>query len=239
MVIPLPLAIKYRWVVRLGLMGYAATTIIGWAIQGPYYTTAYIAKGIEVALIACSRSTSPAWTATRSRSSERDRRPPGEVRPPLGDQLVERLTFTGPSTSPSHHGEPTDMKRLILSLGLVVLAAVTVACSGSATQAPASSGPSTRTPRSSRPRTWRSRRRRSTVTANKAFSLTFDNKDGAPAQRRDLHRQQRVARRSRVGEIVSSSKATQQVAGARSPGRTSSGATSNHDMTGRSTPSTA
>jgi hypothetical protein len=51
MVIPLPLAIRYRWVVRLGLMGYAATTIIGWAIQGPYYTTAYIAKGIEVALI--------------------------------------------------------------------------------------------------------------------------------------------------------------------------------------------
>src|SRR5262245_442802 len=51
MVIPLPLAIKYRWVVRLGLMGYAATTIIGWAIQGPYYTTAYIAKAIEVVLI--------------------------------------------------------------------------------------------------------------------------------------------------------------------------------------------
>src|SRR5262245_64298209 len=51
MVIPLSLAIRYRWVVRLGLMGYAATTIIGWAIQGPYYTTAFIAKGIEVALI--------------------------------------------------------------------------------------------------------------------------------------------------------------------------------------------
>jgi hypothetical protein len=51
MVIPLPLAVRYRWVVRLGLMGYAATTIIGWAIQGPYYTTAYIAKAIEVVLI--------------------------------------------------------------------------------------------------------------------------------------------------------------------------------------------
>jgi hypothetical protein len=51
MVIPLSLAVRYRWVVRLGLMGYAATTIIGWAIQGPYYSTAYIAKGIEVALI--------------------------------------------------------------------------------------------------------------------------------------------------------------------------------------------
>ena len=51
MVIPLSLAVRYRWVVRLGLMGYAATTIIGWAIQGPYYSTAYLAKGIEVALI--------------------------------------------------------------------------------------------------------------------------------------------------------------------------------------------
>jgi hypothetical protein len=51
MVIPLPLAIRYRWVVRLGLVGYAATTIVGWAIQGPYYTTAYVAKAIEVALI--------------------------------------------------------------------------------------------------------------------------------------------------------------------------------------------
>ena len=51
MVIPLGIAIRFRWVVRLGLMGYAATTILGWAIQGPYYSTAFIAKGIEVVLI--------------------------------------------------------------------------------------------------------------------------------------------------------------------------------------------
>lgn len=51
MVIPLALAVRFRWVVRLGLIGYALTTIVGWAIQGPYYQTAYIAKGIEVALI--------------------------------------------------------------------------------------------------------------------------------------------------------------------------------------------
>jgi hypothetical protein len=50
-VIPLGLAIRFRWFVRIGLMGYAATAIAAWAIQGPYYTTAYIAKGIEVALI--------------------------------------------------------------------------------------------------------------------------------------------------------------------------------------------
>jgi hypothetical protein len=51
MVIPLALAVRFRWVIRLGLIGYAMTTILGWAIQGPYYQTAYIAKGIEVALI--------------------------------------------------------------------------------------------------------------------------------------------------------------------------------------------
>ena len=50
-VVPLALAVRFRWVVRVGLIGYAATAIVGWAIQGPYYTTAYIAKAIEVALI--------------------------------------------------------------------------------------------------------------------------------------------------------------------------------------------
>lgn len=51
MVIPLALAVRFRWAVRLGLMGYAATTIVMWAIQGPYYSTAYVAKTVEVALI--------------------------------------------------------------------------------------------------------------------------------------------------------------------------------------------
>jgi hypothetical protein len=51
LVIPLAFAVRYRWVVRLGLIGYAAATIIGWAIQGPYFTTAYVAKAIEVTLI--------------------------------------------------------------------------------------------------------------------------------------------------------------------------------------------
>jgi hypothetical protein len=51
MVAPLAIAVRFRWVVRLGLIGYAATTILGWAIMGPYFTTAYVAKAIEVALI--------------------------------------------------------------------------------------------------------------------------------------------------------------------------------------------
>jgi hypothetical protein len=32
-------------------MGYAATAIVAWAIMGPYFSTAYVAKAIEVALI--------------------------------------------------------------------------------------------------------------------------------------------------------------------------------------------
>jgi hypothetical protein len=51
MVIPLALAVRFRWVIRIGLIGYAATAIGAWAIMGPYFSTAYIAKGIEVALI--------------------------------------------------------------------------------------------------------------------------------------------------------------------------------------------
>ncbi len=49
--VPLALAVRFRWVVRLGLMGYAATTIVAWAIQGPYFQLAYIANAIEIALI--------------------------------------------------------------------------------------------------------------------------------------------------------------------------------------------
>ena len=51
MLAPLAIASRHRWFIRLGLMGYAATTIVGWAITGPYYSTAYVAKAIEVALI--------------------------------------------------------------------------------------------------------------------------------------------------------------------------------------------
>ena len=50
-VIPLALAVRFRWVIRVGLIGYAATAIVAWAVMGPYFTTAYIAKAIEVALI--------------------------------------------------------------------------------------------------------------------------------------------------------------------------------------------
>ena len=50
-IVPLAIAVRFRWVVRVGLMGYAATAIVAWAVMGPYFSTAYIAKAIEVALI--------------------------------------------------------------------------------------------------------------------------------------------------------------------------------------------
>lgn len=51
MVIPLGLAIRFRWLVRLGLIGYAVTAIVGWYLTGPRYDIAYLAKAIEAALI--------------------------------------------------------------------------------------------------------------------------------------------------------------------------------------------
>jgi hypothetical protein len=48
---PLAIAVRFRWIVRVGLIGYAATAIVAWAVMGPYFTTAYVAKGIEIALI--------------------------------------------------------------------------------------------------------------------------------------------------------------------------------------------
>ena len=51
MLAPIALASRFRWLVRVGLMGYALATIVGWAITGPYYSTAYVAKAIEVSLI--------------------------------------------------------------------------------------------------------------------------------------------------------------------------------------------
>lgn len=52
MVIPLGIAVRHRWLIRLGLIGYAATAIMGWLLIGPRYDVAYLAKGIEVTLIA-------------------------------------------------------------------------------------------------------------------------------------------------------------------------------------------
>ena len=51
MLVPFGMAIRYRWLVRLGLIGYAATAIVAWYLTGPRYDVAYLAKAIEIALI--------------------------------------------------------------------------------------------------------------------------------------------------------------------------------------------
>lgn len=51
MIVPLAIAVRLRWLVRLGLIGYAATAIIAWFVMGPRYDVAYLAKAIEVGLI--------------------------------------------------------------------------------------------------------------------------------------------------------------------------------------------
>lgn len=48
-------ALFYRRALPLllvALAAYAAVTIIGWLVMGPYFDVAYIAKGIEIVLIA-------------------------------------------------------------------------------------------------------------------------------------------------------------------------------------------
>ena len=51
-VAPAGIVQRFSWFPRIALMGYAAMTIAGYAIMGPYFTLGFIAKGIEVALIA-------------------------------------------------------------------------------------------------------------------------------------------------------------------------------------------
>jgi len=47
-----PIVVRFSWLPRIGLFGFALATILGWMVMGPYYDLAYIAKGIEVALLA-------------------------------------------------------------------------------------------------------------------------------------------------------------------------------------------
>jgi len=51
-VAPFALVERFSWFPRFALAGYAAMTIAGYLVMGPYFTLGYIAKGIEVAIIA-------------------------------------------------------------------------------------------------------------------------------------------------------------------------------------------
>jgi hypothetical protein len=49
---PFEIVRRFSWFPRVALIGYAAMTIAGYLVMGPYFTLGFIAKGIEVALIA-------------------------------------------------------------------------------------------------------------------------------------------------------------------------------------------
>ena len=51
LVAPLAIGGRFRWLVRLGLLGFTAMTIAGWVAVGARYDVAYIDKGIELLLI--------------------------------------------------------------------------------------------------------------------------------------------------------------------------------------------
>ena len=51
-VAPVAVVERFSWFPRFALAGYAAMTIAGYLIMGPYFSLGFIAKGIEVALIA-------------------------------------------------------------------------------------------------------------------------------------------------------------------------------------------
>jgi hypothetical protein len=51
-VAPMPIVQRFSWFPRVALAGYTAMTIAGYLVMGPYFTLGFIAKGIEVALIA-------------------------------------------------------------------------------------------------------------------------------------------------------------------------------------------
>jgi hypothetical protein len=50
-VAPIAIVERFSWFPRVALMGYAAMTIAGYLVMGPYFTLGWIAKGIEVSLI--------------------------------------------------------------------------------------------------------------------------------------------------------------------------------------------
>ena len=52
MIAPLPIASRYRWLIRAALIVFALATIGGWLMFGARYWLGYLAKAIEIGLIA-------------------------------------------------------------------------------------------------------------------------------------------------------------------------------------------
>jgi plastocyanin len=150
MVAPLPIASRYRWVVRIGVAGYAASTIVGWAIQGPFYATAYLAKAIEVALIFLLAVDFVRFDGNPN-------------------ALVRRELRAGAAR----------VRRLVATLGLVVVATAVIACSGAvgSSTMPPSIDPNALTIVA---KDLQFSTAALTAPAGEPFQITFDNQDGAP-----------------------------------------------------------
>ncbi|MGH2406549.1 MAG: hypothetical protein ACRDF7_00530 [Candidatus Limnocylindrales bacterium] len=52
LIVPIPLARRYRWVVRLALLGFTLATMAGWLAFGARIPLAFLDKGIEALLVA-------------------------------------------------------------------------------------------------------------------------------------------------------------------------------------------
>jgi hypothetical protein len=51
LIVPIPLFARFRWLIRLALLGFVLATIGGWIMFGARYDMAYLSKAIEVVLI--------------------------------------------------------------------------------------------------------------------------------------------------------------------------------------------
>ena len=46
-----PLVVRFSWLPRIALVGYAATSIVAWMVIGGFYWLGYLTKGLELTLI--------------------------------------------------------------------------------------------------------------------------------------------------------------------------------------------
>jgi len=52
LIVPLGLADRFRWLIRLGLLGFTLATMAGWVLFGARIEIAYLDKAIEAVLVA-------------------------------------------------------------------------------------------------------------------------------------------------------------------------------------------
>ena len=50
--LPIPSVQRFAWLPRIGLAAYTLVTIGAYLVMGPFFSTGWIAKGIEVAIVA-------------------------------------------------------------------------------------------------------------------------------------------------------------------------------------------